>query len=212
MSFSSTHSVCLNMANIWKKLACLLVAFFPALIIRASGPPDCSKSELPVIRNLSDMFEDSFGRPGLSHMTVAGASLHGMQEVEVWLQTYAPGSGTPIHRHSCEEVFVTLKGRGFLLLEPGNDKQFPGQPNEFYITPNTTFTIPVNSVHQVKNTQDEDLQLLVIISRPPIKVFVYKDWYTPHTAAVLKFPYPWDAICLENQQKLSEADHISDEL
>lgn len=159
------------------------------------------------------MYEDSFGRPGLSHITVAGATHHGMEEVEVWLQTFSPGSGTPIHRHSCEEVFLTLKGKGSLFMEPESGKRYPGQPKEFTISPNTTFTIPINHVHQVKNTQlEEDLQVLVIISRPPIKVFVYRDWYTPHAAAVLKFPYPWDAVCLKNEKMDFESDYIFDEL
>ncbi|KAI7729261.1 hypothetical protein M8C21_002200, partial [Ambrosia artemisiifolia] len=36
--------------------------------------------------------------------------------VEVWIQTFAPGTRTPIHRHSCEEVFVVLKGSGTLYI------------------------------------------------------------------------------------------------
>ncbi|CAA7047081.1 unnamed protein product [Microthlaspi erraticum] len=54
---------------------------------------------------------------------------------------------------------------------------------------------------QVKNTGHEDLQVLVIISRPPIKVFTYDDWFMPHTAARLKFPYHWDEQCLQESQK-----------
>ncbi|PKI34831.1 hypothetical protein CRG98_044777 [Punica granatum] len=50
---------------------------------------------------------------------------------------------------------------------------------------------------QVWNTNErEDLQVLVIISRPPVKVFIYEDWSMPHTAAKLKFPYHWDEECL----------------
>ncbi|MCO5559357.1 hypothetical protein L7F22_012956 [Adiantum nelumboides] len=165
------------------------------------------------VRPLSDMYEDDFGRPGLAHITIAGATHHGMKEVEVWLQTYAPGIGTPVHRHSCEEVFIVLKGKGSLFIEAEVGKKFPGEPSEFVISSNSTFTIPVNHVHQVKNTQlNEDLQLLVVISRPPIKVFVYKDWHTPHAAAVLKFPYPWDVECLENERNNFETDYIFDEL
>eukprot|EP00250_Pteridium_aquilinum_P033037 c512_g1_i1 orf=269-862(-) len=190
----------------------LLLTFF-AWSISARPPLDCSHSNLPVVTKLNEMYEDDFGRPGLSHITVAGATHHGMKEVEVWIQTFAPGVGTPIHRHSCEEVFLTLKGKGSLFMEPESGKNFPGQPNEFLISSNTTFTIPVNHVHQIKNTQlDEDLQVLVIISRPPMKVFIYKDWYTPHGAAVLHFPYPWDAVCLENEKKNFESDYSFDEL
>lgn len=89
---------------------------------------------------------------------------------------------------------------------------------------------------QVKNTGHEDLQVLVIISRPPIKMYVticlqeyllidiicprvtftnhielassftynrftYDDWFMPHTAARLKFPFYWDEQCFQESQK-----------
>ncbi|PPE01310.1 hypothetical protein GOBAR_AA35989 [Gossypium barbadense] len=76
----------------------------------------CSIKGLPLVRNIADLPQDNYGRGGLSHITVAGSLLHGLKEVEVWLQTFAPGSRTPIHRHSCEEVFVVLKGSGTLYL------------------------------------------------------------------------------------------------
>ncbi|EFJ07425.1 hypothetical protein SELMODRAFT_133599, partial [Selaginella moellendorffii] len=151
----------------------------------------CFVSGILVVRNLSDIPQDSYGRPGLSHMTVAGAVHHGMKELEVWLQTFAPGSGTPIHRHDCEEIFLVLKGKGTLFLaEPG--LEYPGEVVQFHISGNSTMTIPVNSVHQIINTSNEDLQFYVIISRPPIRVFVYRSFLVPHTEAVTHFPYPWD--------------------
>lgn len=70
-------------------------------------------------------------------------------QVEVWLQTLSPGSGTPIHRHSCEEVFVVLKGSGTVYLAPNSHEKYPGKPQEFSIFANSTFQIPVNDVHQV---------------------------------------------------------------
>lgn len=70
-------------------------------------------------------------------------------QVEVWMQTFAPNSGTPIHRHACEEVFITLKGSGTLYLAPKSQLGSPGQPQELPIYPNSTFTIPVDGVHQV---------------------------------------------------------------
>ncbi|KAK1319863.1 Auxin-binding protein 4 [Acorus calamus] len=131
-------------------------------------------------------------------MTIAGALSHGMKEVEVWLQTFAPGSKTPIHRHSCEEVFVVLKGRGTLFLA-SSSHEYPGKPQLFPISSNTTFSIPVNDPHQVVNTDgNEDLQMLVVISRPPVKVFIYNDWFMPHIAAKLKYPYYWDAECFDS--------------
>lgn len=71
-----------------------------------------------------------------------------ISQVEVWLQTFAPGSRTPIHRHSCEEVFVVLKGSGTLYIASSSQK-YPGKPQEHFIFTNSTFHIPVNDAHQV---------------------------------------------------------------
>ncbi|KAL9142821.1 hypothetical protein ABFS82_14G196300 [Erythranthe guttata] len=150
---------------------------------------------VPIVRNISEIDQDNYGRLGLSHITIAGSVMHGFKEIEVWLQTFAPGARTPIHRHSCEEIFVVLKGSGTLYLASDSHKNYPGSPQQFPIFTNTTFHIPINDAHQVWNTNEhEDLQFLVIISRPPIKVFIYDDWYMPHTAAKLKFPYYWDEL------------------
>nr|AAV84584.1 auxin-binding protein 1 [Populus tomentosa] len=157
----------------------------------------CSIKGLPLVRNISELPQDNYGRGGLSHITLAGSAMHGLKEVEVWLQTFSPGSRTPIHRHSCEEIFVVLKGSGTLYLASSSHEKYPGKPQEYFVFANSTFHIPVNDVHQVWNTNEhEDLQMLVIISRPPVKVFIYEDWFMPHTAAKLKFPYYWDEQCL----------------
>ncbi|XP_065861201.1 auxin-binding protein T85 [Euphorbia lathyris] len=160
----------------------------------------CSIQGIPLVRNISELPQDDYGRGGFSHITLAGSVLHGMKEVEVWLQTFSPGSHTPIHRHSCEEVFVVLKGSGTLYLSSSSHEKYPGKPQENIMFTNSTFHIPVNDAHQVWNTNEkEDLQLLVIISRPPVKVFIYDDWFMPHIAARLKFPYYWDEECLQVQ-------------
>ncbi|XP_043722811.1 auxin-binding protein T85 isoform X2 [Telopea speciosissima] len=159
----------------------------------------CSSNAIPIVRNISELPQGNYGRGGLSHVTVAGSLLHGFKEVEVWLQTFAPGSGTSIHRHSCEEVFIVLKGSGTLYLASSSHEQYPGKPQEYHIFSNSTFHIPMNDAHQIQNTNEsEDLQVLVVISRPPVKVFIYKDWFMPHTAAKLKFPYYWDEECFES--------------
>jgi len=74
-----------------------------------------------------------------------------LEQVEVWLQTFSPGTYTPIHRHSCEEVFVVLKGSGTLYLATVSHGNNPGKPQEHFIFPNSTFHIPVNDVHQVNH-------------------------------------------------------------
>ncbi|XP_021747492.1 auxin-binding protein T85-like isoform X2 [Chenopodium quinoa] len=160
---------------------------------------DCFINGFPLVRNISELPQNNYGREGLSHITLAGSLIHGLKEIEVWLQTFSPGSQTPIHRHSCEEVFVVLKGSGTLYLASDSHGKYPGQPKAFPIFANSTFIVPVNDVHQVSNTDSsEDLQLLAIVSRPPVKVFMYEDWSMPHTAARLKFPFYWDEHCFES--------------
>ncbi|GAB4829762.1 actin binding protein [Ancistrocladus abbreviatus] len=180
-----------------------LVFVFASLFFSATTEASkCPVNGLPLIRNISELPQDNYGRAGLSHIVVAGSLLHGMKEIEVWLQTFSPGSRTPIHRHSCEEVFIVLKGSGTLYLASNSHGKYPGSPQAFPIFANSTFTIPVNDAHQVWNTNDqEDLQVLVTISRPPVKVFIYEDWSMPHTAATLKFPYYWDEPCFDPPAK-----------
>ncbi|XP_024539874.1 auxin-binding protein 1-like [Selaginella moellendorffii] len=152
-----------------------------------------SRPSSSVVRNLSDISEGNYGLSGISHITVAGAVHHGMKEIEVWLQTFAPGSGTPIHRHDCEEVLLVLKGTGTLLLaEPG--LEHPGETTQFQFSQNSTIAVPPNSVHQIINTGDEDVQLSAVMSRPPVRVFVYQSFSIPHAEAV-HFPAPWDMQC-----------------
>ena len=45
------------------------------------------------------------------------------------------------------------------------------------------------------NTGEELLQLTVIVSRPPIRVFVYDSWATPDAQAVARIPYLFDREC-----------------
>ncbi|XP_047050032.1 auxin-binding protein 1-like [Lolium rigidum] len=173
-------------------LALLLVAAAAFLPV---AEPSCPRDN-SVVKDINQMHQSNYGLEGLSHITVAGALAHGMKEVEVWLETVSAGKRTPIHRHSCEEVFVVLKGRGTLLLG-STSLPYPGTPQEIPFAQNSTFTVPVNDPHQVWNSDEhEDLQFLVIISRPPVKIFLYDDWSMPHTAAKLKFPFLWDEDCL----------------
>ncbi|CAM8892389.1 unnamed protein product [Rhodiola kirilowii] len=176
---------------------CSIFSLIFLIFVTVNEASRCSITGVPLVRNISELRQDSYGRPGLSHITVAGAALHGMKEVEIWLQTFAPGSHTPIHRHSSEEVFVVLKGNGTAYVASDSVHKYPGTPQELHIFANSTFSIPVNDAHQIWNTnENEDLQLLVVLSRPPAKIFMYEDWFMPHTAAKLKYPYYWDEECL----------------
>ncbi|KAG0559456.1 hypothetical protein KC19_10G106300 [Ceratodon purpureus] len=145
-----------------------------------------------VVRQVGELKQFN-GIPGLTHITLAGAVDHGQKEVEAWVETIIPGRGTPIHRHELEEIFIVLKGSGTVYIAPGpeSDKNFPGEPEAIPFSSNSTFSIPWNAVHQVINTNDEDLHVYVIISRPPMISYMYKDWNTPHDAAV-SIDLPWE--------------------
>ncbi|RLM99625.1 hypothetical protein C2845_PM06G30160 [Panicum miliaceum] len=155
----------------------LLAGFLPA------AEPSCPRdTSLVKEKDVGRMRQSSYGIDGLSHITVAGALAHGLKEVEVWLHTIVPGGRAPIHRHSCEEVFVVLEGKGTLLLGSSTLKH-PGDPR-------------LPEQHVVNSDEHEDLQVLVVISRPPVTIFLYDDWSMPHTAAKLKFLFIWDEDCL----------------
>ena len=114
----------------------------------------------------------------------------------MWQQAFAPGAGTPIHRHDCEEVFVVLAGGGTLYTREGGGGGGGGarvRPLRFGA--NSTLVVPRNAVHQLVNTEAALLQLTVIISRPPIRVFVYDDWETQDAHAAPRVPYTFDRAC-----------------
>ncbi|XP_051132243.1 auxin-binding protein T85-like [Andrographis paniculata] len=172
----------------------LIVVYLLFLLTASAEVSYASNDELPVVRNIRELNQDGETIPGISHITVAGALSHGFKEIEVWLETVAPGGHTPVHRHDCEEIFVVVKGSGTLYLASTTGSEFPGSPKEFPFSTNSTFHVPQNDAHQVWNTNRfEDLQYFVVISRPPMNLFVYEDWLTPHSAAVPVFPVMWDA-------------------
>ncbi|GJN34884.1 hypothetical protein PR202_gb23586 [Eleusine coracana subsp. coracana] len=168
-------------------LAALIATTTSAIL---PGAKSACPRDNSLVKDISQMHQSNYGREGFSHITVAGALAHGMKEVELWLQTFGPGQRTPIHRHSCEEVFVVLKGKGTLLLGSGSLK-YPGEPQAIPVFQNSTFSVPVNDPHQV----NENMVFLIFKNFECCR-FVYDDWSMPHVAAKLKFPYFWDEDCL----------------
>ncbi|MFQ5896219.1 MAG: cupin domain-containing protein [Nitrospinota bacterium] len=116
---------------------------------------------------------ERFSIPGIAHQTLAGPQ-HGMKEVEVWMQTLAPGAATPVHRHDCEEVVVILRGSGRVTMERG----------ETEFGPNTTLIIPPDLVHQVANPGREEMFLVAAFGKAPAGV------YAPDGEPI---PLPWRA-------------------
>ncbi|GAQ82792.1 auxin-binding protein [Klebsormidium nitens] len=190
---------------------CALLAWLLAASSYSHAWEECADAgATPHVQKLGEMPQHNYGRPGLSHMTIWGAKHHSMKELEVWLQTFAPGSGTPIHRHDCEEVFIVQAGEAaYLRAEVDGEKESgrPGPRVGSRAAANSTFRIPLNAVHQVRNLHPtEALTVLVIISKPPIRVYIYDTWDTPHDAATLSFPYPWDTVCPEDLRTQEQLD------
>jgi quercetin dioxygenase-like cupin family protein len=112
-----------------------------------------------------------FNLPGLEHQTLAAREL-GANKMEVWMQTIAPGAGTPVHRHACEEVIVVLRGSGQVNIE-GEETMFGA---------NSTIIVPPNAVHQLVNSGAEEMFLIGALGDTPVKVT---------TAEGKIIPLPW---------------------
>jgi quercetin dioxygenase-like cupin family protein len=125
---------------------------------------------MPVVNNATIQH---FQIPGLDHQTLAGPE-HGFKTLEMWMQTIAPGAGTPVHRHDCEEAIVVLRGSGQCTIE--------GVTTNF--GPNSTLQIPRNVVHQIVNTGAEDLFIVAALGQAPVRVC---------TADNEHMPLPWQA-------------------
>lgn len=114
-----------------------------------------------------------FQIPGISHQTLAGPE-HGIRTLEMWRQTVAPGTGTPMHRHDCEEVILVVRGSGRLTVE-GVEMDFGAD---------TTLQVPRNAVHQIVNTGQEEMLLIAALGQSPVQV------YTPDQQPI---QLPWQA-------------------
>lgn len=77
----------------------------------------------------------------------------GAKSFEVWRTSVAPGSSTPPHRHTTEEVFVFLSGRGRAII---------GETTLDFSAPATVIA-PAGVPHQFFNTGSEPTDAIVII-------------------------------------------------
>lgn len=140
------------------------------------------------IKNLHVEHGRDFRRPGLSHLTLWGASQDSMKQVEVWMQTFAPGAGTPIHRHDNEEIFLVNHGQASIRWQRAGEKTVM----ESAVPKNGTFVVPSNVVHQIWNYGKEDVQVTVVIGNPPIRIYLYEHWNMRYDQGKLKHPYIFD--------------------
>lgn len=62
---------------------------------------------------LSPVLHIAAGTPaGLQHITLHGKHQHGLRGLELWMETFAPGAATPIHRWvECAGAAVSVGGR-----------------------------------------------------------------------------------------------------
>jgi mannose-6-phosphate isomerase-like protein (cupin superfamily) len=125
---------------------------------------------MPVIDNTS---VKAFNLPGLNHQTFAGSE-HGLKHLEVWGQVIEAGSGTPVHRHACEEAIVVLEGSGTLTIN-GEESRFG---------PNSTLIIPADAVHQIVNSGSARMVIVAALSMAPVQV---------RHADNQAMPLPWQA-------------------
>ncbi len=114
-----------------------------------------------------------FELPGITHRTVAGHAQK-LKSMEVWLQTMAPGSATPVHRHACEEVIVVLSGSGRVTID--------GRTSSF--GPDSTLIVPPDAVHQIENSGSDPIVLVAALGSAPVRV---------RTAGGEPVPVPWAA-------------------
>eukprot|EP01023_Acetabularia_acetabulum_P063592 TRINITY_DN8007_c0_g1_i2.p1 TRINITY_DN8007_c0_g1~~TRINITY_DN8007_c0_g1_i2.p1 ORF type:complete len:185 (+),score=20.04 TRINITY_DN8007_c0_g1_i2:28-582(+) len=148
---------------------------------------DLMKKGQPFGNNIPSLYHSDYNRSGLDHITIVGAHHHGMKKIEVWQQAFVPGLSTPIHRHDCEEVFIVLSGQAEVKAKIGESVV------TYEIKSNDTLVLPPNIVHQVLNSGVDLVQLLVVISNPPMKVFIFRSWDEDEEQLVS--PMLWDRIC-----------------
>jgi quercetin dioxygenase-like cupin family protein len=131
---------------------------------------------MPVFNNAE---RRKFALPGLAHQTLAAHGM-GVNGMEVWMQTLAPGAATPVHRHACEEVIVVLRGSGQVSIE-GEETMFAAD---------STIIVPPDAVHQLVNSGAEEMFLIGVLGVTPVRVT---------TAEGVPIPLPWQLARGENQ-------------
>ena len=113
--------------------------------------------------NMSVIANDSrqvFEIPGIRHQTLASQA-DGLERLEIWMQTLAPGAETPMHYHECEEAVVVQRGSGCAVIA---DKTVP-------FGPGTTLVIAPKVEHKIVNGGEEEMFLVAALSESPARVF-----------------------------------------
>jgi mannose-6-phosphate isomerase-like protein (cupin superfamily) len=165
-------------------------------MISARGfPPVCYDSysnwPLSAAKNLADMPPTQHPIPGLAHLTVAGRTHTGTRNIEMWYETVAPGHGTPIHKHDCEEVFLVLSGTGGTMRQ----QAFDGRVLSQKLGPNSTVTVLPNARHQFFNEGEEPVSFIVAFDNLPMRPVAFPSWDARENQGKVMAPLPWDKHC-----------------
>jgi quercetin dioxygenase-like cupin family protein len=94
--------------------------------------------------------------PGIAHATWGGRA-HGLEQLNLWRQSVAPGGGTPPHSHDGEELVLCSAGRGELHID--------GEAYAFGA--DQLLAIPRGKLHQIFNTGPMPMEILGIFAAPP---------------------------------------------
>ena len=94
--------------------------------------------------------------PGIEHATWVGHD-DGLQQLSIWRQSMAPGTGTPPHSHDCDEVVLCLAGRGELLVGGGTLR----------FGADDTLVLPKGVVHQFFSVGPQPLETVGILGSSP---------------------------------------------
>ena len=108
-----------------------------------------------------------------------------VKQMSVWETTFPPGVGIPLHKHPhpVEELLYVLRGKG---IETVGDEQRE-------VGPGYAILIPPEVEHNILNTGDEMLMLLVVVSPPGI---VEKELYQRRLKRVTQI---WKKEYFENE-------------
>lgn len=101
---------------------------------------------------------DKYIHPAVVHQTLVNTEQS--KNVEIWMQTSAPGKPTPTHYHSGEEIVIVLKGTGWCQVD--------GRRTDF--GPHTVLTIPAYTPHKLCTTGDAEMQAIAILETP-VEIF-----------------------------------------
>jgi mannose-6-phosphate isomerase-like protein (cupin superfamily) len=90
---------------------------------------------------------------GGTHVTGLASPSRGARDTSVWRLSLDPGSSSPVHSLTREEVFVALAGRGHARI--GSDTQ--------ELLPGDALVVPVGEPFAISNPGDEPFEAVVCL-------------------------------------------------